>query len=63
MAMGSVLDRIAKMEVQSQDVFVAGFPRSGTTWLQQVVYMLYNPDNAAGSQKRIDRELLFRRRV
>ena len=31
--------------LQDQDIFVASFPKSGTTWLQQVVYLLFHPDN------------------
>ena len=37
-----LIDQIDKMEVQNEDVFVASFPKSGTTWLQHVVLLLYN---------------------
>ena len=40
-----LMEKISNLEVQDEDVFVASFPKSGTTWLQQVVYLLYHPDN------------------
>ena len=40
-----LMEKICNLEVQDEDVFVASFPKSGTTWLQQVVYLLYHPDN------------------
>lgn len=40
-----LMEDIANFEVQDQDIFVASFPKSGTTWLQQVVYLLFHPDN------------------
>ncbi len=40
-----LLQKIADFEVQNEDVFVASFPKSGTTWLQQVVYLLCNPND------------------
>ena len=44
--LSGVLEKISQMKVQKQDVFVASFPKSGTTWLQQVVYLLYNPEDS-----------------
>jgi hypothetical protein len=40
-----LMETIANFQVQDEDIFVASFPKSGTTWLQQVVYLLYHPDN------------------
>ena len=42
--MSGTLEKVSQMKVQNEDIFVASFPKSGTTWLQQVVYLLYNPD-------------------
>ena len=33
------MDKIRKFKVRPTDVFVSSFPKSGTTWLQEVVYM------------------------
>lgn len=34
------MQRIADMRVGPRDVFVASFPKSGTTWMQQIVFQL-----------------------
>ena len=44
------MDKIATMPVQNEDIFVASFPKSGTTWLQQVVYLLTNPNSENDEQ-------------
>ena len=43
--LSGLLEQISAFEVQDNDVIVASFPKSGTTWLQQVVYMLFNPED------------------
>ena len=48
--MSGTLEKVSQMQVQTQDIFVASFPKSGTTWLQQVVYLLYNPESNEESQ-------------
>ena len=35
------MKKVEELEVRPTDVFVASFPKSGTTWLQEVVYRLY----------------------
>ena len=35
--------RVAEFETRKDDLIVAGFPRSGTTWVQEIVYLLKNP--------------------
>ena len=45
--MSGTLEKVSQMQVQNEDIFVASFPKSGTTWLQQVVYLLYNPDDTS----------------
>ena len=38
--MSGRIEDINKLKIQPKDIFVASFPKSGTTWLQQVVYLL-----------------------
>ena len=33
------MDKIRKFKVRPTDVFVSSFPKSGTTWLQEVVFI------------------------
>ena len=40
MVMSGRIEDINKLKIQPKDIFVASFPKSGTTWLQQVVYLL-----------------------
>ena len=46
--MNGVMEEVLELEIQPQDIFVASFPKSGTTWLQQVVYLLLNRDENEG---------------
>ena len=46
--MNGVMEEVLELEIQPQDIFVASFPKSGTTWLQQVVYLLLNSDENEG---------------
>jgi len=36
-----VMERLSSFQARPGDVFVASFPKSGTTWLQEVVYQIY----------------------
>ena len=45
-----LVESIEKFQLRDSDVICASFPKSGTTWLQQVVYLLMHPDED-GSQK------------
>ncbi|KAH3734510.1 sulfotransferase 1C4-like [Dreissena polymorpha] len=39
------IDALEKFETNSNDVWVVSFPRSGTTWLQEIVYLLHSDLN------------------
>lgn len=36
------LENIENFETSSEDIWVVSFPRSGTTWLQEIVYLIQN---------------------
>ncbi|XP_023227898.1 estrogen sulfotransferase-like [Centruroides sculpturatus] len=36
------MKEIQKFEVRDDDIFVVAFPKTGTTWLQELVYVIYN---------------------
>ncbi|KAJ7351134.1 hypothetical protein OS493_036336 [Desmophyllum pertusum] len=35
-------DLISSFQTRSDDVFVIGFPKSGTTWMQEIVWQIFN---------------------
>jgi len=53
------MDKIRKFKVRPTDVFVSSFPKSGTTWLQEVVYRLYIVSASSGNHQQL-RELVDR---
>ncbi len=47
MIMSGTMENISRFEIRPDDVIVASFPKSGTTWLQEVVRLLYKKDLTA----------------
>lgn len=43
-------ERLKKFAIRPDDVFIAGYPRSGTTWLQQIVKLLRNEGKDDGQR-------------
>ena len=41
MVSSGIMEKIEMFQARPGDVFVASFPKSGTTWVQEVVYQLY----------------------
>lgn len=51
-----LMEKIADFEVQNEDIFVASFPKSGTTWLQEIVYLLFHPQETEEDQKEFQQQ-------
>lgn len=45
-----IADKIREFQVRPDDVWVVAFPRSGTTWVQEIVYLLMSDLNFDGSR-------------
>jgi hypothetical protein len=45
MVMSGLMDKVSNFAARKEDIFVASYPKSGTTWLQQVVYLLCTDSN------------------
>ena len=41
MVLSGTVEDVANFQLRDSDVIVASFPKSGTTWLQEVVYRLF----------------------
>lgn len=50
-------DYISSFQTKSGDVFIASYPKSGTTWVQEIVYQIYN--NGTINSKRIEDRVPF----
>lgn len=54
------LDAIRKFTVRADDVWVVSWPRSGTTWVQEIVYLIQSDlDIAQEDQKNIEQRFSF----
>lgn len=46
-------------EAKADDVFIVGFPKSGTTWMQQIVYLLQSDGKAPANYLELDKKSFF----
>jgi hypothetical protein len=54
--MKGTMEKIATFETRPDDVIVASFPKSGSMWLQEIVYLLKNPDKRTVSAENKEAE-------
>lgn len=47
------LENIEKFESTAEDIWVVSFPRSGTTWLQEIVYLVQNKANTVKAKSKL----------
>ncbi|KAJ7374484.1 hypothetical protein OS493_004821 [Desmophyllum pertusum] len=50
-------DFIANFQTKADDVFIVSYPKSGTTWVQEIVWQIYH--NGAINSKRIEDRIPF----
>ncbi|KAF5285099.1 hypothetical protein FQA39_LY16788 [Lamprigera yunnana] len=44
-------ERINKFEVRDSDIYLAGYPKSGTTWAQEMIWLIVNGLNYKGAEE------------
>ncbi|KAK9718420.1 Sulfotransferase domain [Popillia japonica] len=49
------MEEIEDMEVRDDDIWVTSFPKSGTTWTQEMVYMIASDLDYAGAEVTLDK--------
>lgn len=49
----NLLDRINKLEVHESDVWIYTYPKAGTTWMQETVWLLLNNCDFIGAKEEI----------
>ncbi|GJQ87478.1 hypothetical protein Trydic_g19238 [Trypoxylus dichotomus] len=52
-------ERIENFECRDEDVWVTSFPKSGTTWTQEMVWLLGNNLNYDGAKEGLDKRYTF----
>ena len=49
----SIIDSASKYQAKSSDIFVCAYPKCGTTWLQNIVWLIvYNGESFQGNIKK-----------
>ncbi|KAF5277397.1 hypothetical protein FQA39_LY06210 [Lamprigera yunnana] len=48
------LDEISKFTVRDNDIFLLGYPKSGTTWAQEMIWLVANDLNYKGAKVFVD---------
>lgn len=51
--MKGLIDKIRQFEVRDEDIYVLSFPKSGTTWCQEMVWLIANDLNFEGAKEAI----------
>ncbi|KAK5650653.1 hypothetical protein RI129_001682 [Pyrocoelia pectoralis] len=51
--MKGLIDKIRQFEVRDQDIYVLSFPKCGTTWCQEMVWLIANDLNFEGAKEAI----------
>ncbi|KAF5274102.1 hypothetical protein FQR65_LT04500 [Abscondita terminalis] len=49
------IDVIRNFEIRNDDIIVASYPKAGTTWTQEVVWMIANNVDFIGAQEHLDK--------
>ncbi|KAH0818508.1 hypothetical protein GEV33_004283 [Tenebrio molitor] len=52
-------EQIKNLEISERDVWICSFPRSGSTWTREMVWMIVNDCDSKGAQIPIDERCLF----
>lgn len=52
-----ILDAVKNFNVREDDVFIVTYPKAGTTWLQEIVWLVVNEGNL---QKATETQVYFR---
>ncbi|KAI4460509.1 sulfotransferase sult [Holotrichia oblita] len=52
------MEEIENMEVRDDDIWVTSFPKSGTTWTQEMVYMIASDLDYEGAKVTLDKRFL-----
>lgn len=53
----NILERMDDLEIRDDDVFIITYPKSGTTWTEEIVSLIYQ----GGDVRKVERELLVYR--
>nr|XP_039249224.1 sulfotransferase 1C2-like isoform X1 [Styela clava] len=49
----SVVSEVLKFKVREDDVFIVTYPKAGTTWMQEITWLICNDGNIDGAKKEL----------